>query len=314
MKEKKRAKWKQFAGEFLEKGKYIMKKIKRMIVGIDIFAKSNNVLKRALMVAKENKADLFIIHAVQTPWFSVPSYFGGKEISVDIEGITKKIEKKIKALNADGKVAYSILVKEGNPSDIILYESKLLKADMIVIGANTKSKKNFLGTTAEKVAQQSHLPVLIVRNSVKDTYQNIVAPTDFQTQSKQSVLFAKNILPAAKIKAVHAYEAFYAAGIYTAGSYTMDGLDIEEYNKALKVTAENNLKKIMKDLSIKKGKIIDGEFNSKEALLKYIKKGSYDLIVMGSRGTAGFKALLGSMASSMLRETSTDVLIYVPVD
>jgi K+-sensing histidine kinase KdpD len=76
----------------LEKGEHIMKKLKRMIVGIDIFAKSNNVLKRAFMVAKENKAELFIVHAVQTPWFSVPSYFGGKEISVDTEGIKKKIE------------------------------------------------------------------------------------------------------------------------------------------------------------------------------------------------------------------------------
>ena len=72
-----------------------MKKLKRIIVGIDIFAKSNNVLKRAFMLAKENKAELFIVHAVQTPWLSIPSYFGGKEIAVDAKGIQKKIEKKI---------------------------------------------------------------------------------------------------------------------------------------------------------------------------------------------------------------------------
>ena len=291
-----------------------MKKLKRIIVGIDVFAKSNNVLKRALMVAKENKAELFIVYAVQTPWFSVPSYFGSKEIVIDKEGIAKKIGKKIKALNRDDKVPYTVFVKEGKPSDIILYESKLLKADMIVIGANTKGKKNFLGTTAEKVAHQSHLPVLIVKNSVKDSYQNIVAPTDFQTQSKQSVLFAKNIFPAAKIKAVHAYEAFYAVGIYTAGSYTLESLDIEQYDEAAKAAAENNLKEFIQDVGIGKGKVIDGELNSKESLLKYINKGSYDLVVIGSRGTSGFKALLGSVASSILRETPNDVLVYVPVD
>ena len=284
-----------------------MKKLKRIIVGIDIFAKSDNVLKRAFMVAKENKADLFIVHAVQTPWFSVPSYFGGKEITVDTKGITKKIEKKIKALNLDGKVAYFVLVKEGKPSDIILYESKLLKADMIVIGANTKSKKNFLGTTAEKVAHQSHLPVLIIKNSVKDPYQNIVAPTDFQTQSRQSILFAKNIFPAAKINAVHSSEV-----IYVEGPYTVVGRDFEQYNKVAKACAQKDLRDFMKDLSIEKGKILDGEANSKEVLLKYIDKGSYDLIVVGSRGTTGFKALLGSVASSILREASTDILVYVP--
>ena len=84
-----------------------MKQVKRIIVGIDIFSGSNNVLKRALMVAKRNKAELFLVHAVQIPWFSVPSYFGGKEITIDIKGITKKIEKKIKALNKEYKVPYS---------------------------------------------------------------------------------------------------------------------------------------------------------------------------------------------------------------
>jgi nucleotide-binding universal stress UspA family protein len=292
-----------------------MKKLKRIIVGLDTFAKSNNVLKRALMLAKRNKAELFIVHAVETPWFSVPSYFGGKELSVDIKGITKKIEKKIKALNKELKVPYSIVVREGDADDILLYESKLLKADMVVIGASRKNKKKFLGTTAEKVANQSHLPVLIVKNKVKGPYKNVVAPTDFQAQSKQSILFAKNIFQAVKIKAVHTYEAFYATGIYTADSYTLEGLDIQEYNKAAKVSAQTNLKAFMKDLSIKKGKVIDGGLNSKEALLKYINKGSYDLVVIGSRSTSGFfKALLGSVAASILRETPTDVLIYVPVD
>jgi nucleotide-binding universal stress UspA family protein len=283
-----------------------MRKIKRIIVGIDIFAKSNNVLKRALMVAKQNKAELFLVHAVQTPWFAVPSYFGGKEITVDTKGITKKIEKKIKALNKDDKVPYSVVVKEGAADDILLYESKLLKADMIVIGANTKNKKKLLGTTAEKIAHQSHLPVLIVKNSVKDSYKKIVAPTDFQVQSKQSILFAKNIFPAAKVNAVHSSEV-----IYVEGPYTVVGRDFVQYNEVAKACAEKDLRDLMKDLSIDKGKIIDGEANSKKALLKYINKGSYDLVVVGSRGTAGFKALLGSVASSILRETPTDVLVYV---
>ena len=284
-----------------------MKKLKRIIVGIDIFAKSNNVLKRAFMLAKENRAELFIVHAVQTPWLSIPSYFGGKEIAVDTKGIEKKIEKKIKALQKDTKVPYSILIKEGSADEILLYESKLLKADMLMLEGNGKGKKNFLGTTAEKVAHQSHLPVLIVKNSVKDPYKNIVAPTDFQAQSKQSILFAKSIFPAAKVNAVHSSEV-----IYVEGPYTVVGRDFVQYNEVAKACAEKDLRDMMKDLSIEKGKIIDGEANSKEALLKYINKGSYDLVVVGSRGTAGFKALLGSVASSILRGSSTDVLVYVP--
>ena len=96
------------------------------------------------------------------------------------------------------------------------------------------------------------------------------------------------------------------------GPYTVVGRDFVEYNEVAKACAEKDLKDLIKNLSIQKGKIIDGEANSKKALLKYINKGSYDLTVVGSRGTSGFKALLGSMASSILRETQTDVMVYVP--
>jgi nucleotide-binding universal stress UspA family protein len=287
----------------------MMKKLKRMIVGIDIFAKSNNILKRALMLAKQNKAELFIVHAVQTPWLSIPSYFGSKEIVIDKEGIKKKIEKKIKRLNSDTKVPCFVLVKEGSADDIILYESKLLKADMIVIGAHTKAKKrkNFLGSTAQKVAHKSHLPVLVVKNSVKHSYKNILAPTDFQMQSKQSILFAKNIFPASKIEIVHISET-----IYMDGPYYAVGRDLRQYNDVAKACAKKDLKELMNDVSVNKGKVIDGETDSKEVLLQYIKKNSYDLVVVGSRGTAGFNILLGSMSSYILRETPTDVLVYVP--
>ena len=284
-----------------------MKKVKRIIVGVDIYAKANNVLKRAFMLAKRNKAELFVVYAIQTPWLSVPSYFGSKDVTVDIEGTRKKIDKKIKSLNMKNKVPYTILIKEGAAHDVLEYESKLVKADMIIIGANTDDKKNFLGTTAEKVAHQSHLPVLVVKNPVKDTYENIVAPTDFLTQSKQSISYAKQLFPTAKIKAVHSSET-----IYMEGPYTMVGRDLSEFNEVAKACAVKDMKDMVKDLSISKGKILDGEFNNKRALLKYINRGKFDLTVMGSQGTAGFQALLGSMASSILRETPTDVLVYVP--
>ena len=286
-----------------------MKKLKRIVVGLDIIEKSNNVLKRALSIANEHKASLFIVHAVRTPWLEAPTYFGSKDISIDKEGITKTIEKKIKTLNREFNVPYFIFVKEGNADDIILYESKLNHADMIIIGGHSKSKgrKGFLGTTAQKVANKSHLPVLIVKNSVKTSYKNIIAPTDFGMQSKQSVLFAKDIFPTSKVNIINAFET-----IYMEGPYAVVGRDLSQYNDVAKSCAKDDLKEFMEAVSVKKGKVIDGELYTKEALVNYIEDGSYDLVVMGSRGTSGFNALLGSVATYILRETSRDVLVYVP--
>jgi len=285
-----------------------MKNVKRMMVGVDIFAKANNVLKRAFMLANENKAELFIVYAIPTPWFDVPSFFSSKAVTVDTENIKKKIDKKVKALSTKYKVPYTVLMKEGAAHDVLTYEAKLLKADMLVIGANTSGKKHFLGSTAEKVAHESHLPVLLVKNPVKDAYASIVAATDFLIQSRQSIVFSKKIFPTAKVDAVHSAETT----MYIDGPYTMVGRDLSEFNRAAKAYTAKEMKKLVSDLSLDKGKILDGEFNGKKALLKYINKGNYDLTLVGSRGMSGFKALLGSMASSLLRETTTDVLVYVP--
>lgn len=286
-----------------------MKKLNRVIVGVDVSEKSNNVLQRALTLAHENKADLFIVHAVRTPWLDVPSYFGAKDLGIDKEGLTKEIEKKIKALNKASKVSCFVFVKEGNADDIILYESKLHQADMIVIGAHSRAKgrKGFLGTTAQKVAHQSHLPVLIVKNSANKPYKNIVAPTDFEMQSKQSVLFAKNVFPTSKINIVYAFDT-----LYFEGPYALVGRDLSQYNDVAKSCAKQDLKEFMKDVSVTKGKLIEGDSYIKDALIDYIKEGRYDLVVVGSRGTSGFNALLGSVATYILRETSSDVLVYVP--
>lgn len=286
-----------------------MKKLNRIIVGLDLSEKSNNVLKRALTLAHENKADLFVVNAVRTPWLDVPSYFGTKNIDIDKKEISKVIEKKIKALNKELKVSCFVFVKEGNASDVLLHESKLVKADMIVIGAHSRAKgrKGFLGTTAQKVAHQSHLPVLIVKNSANKDYKHVLAPTDFGIQSKQSIVFAKNIFHTANINIVHAFDT-----IYFEGPYVLVGRDLSQYNDVARSSAQKDLKAFMKDVSVKKGKLIEGDNYTKDALIEYIKEGSYDLTVVGSRGTSGFKALLGSVSTYVLREASSDVLVYVP--
>ena len=221
--------------------------------------------------------------------------------------------KKLKVLNTDKKVSYFIYVKEDDEDDLLLCAAKWSKADMMVLGAHSKTKgrKRFLGSIVQKVVHQSHLPVLIVKNNAKKAYKNIVAPTDFQVQSKQSILFVKNIFSGSKIDIVNAFETVY---IMEAPYATMGGPDLLEYNTVALSSAKKEMKKFIKAVSAKTGNVIDGEFDSKEALINYINKGSYDLMVVGSRGSAGFGALLGSVATYLFRETSSDVLVYVPVD
>lgn len=284
-----------------------MKKLKRIVAAVDIYSKSNNVLKRALMIARDNKAHLYIVHIVETPWLSLPDYFGGEEISIDTKALQKKLLKKVKVFNRNNEVQCTVFVKVGSVVDTLLYEANLLKSDMLIIGANTKKQNNALGTSAEKLVYQSNLTVLVVKNTVKKSYKKIIAPTDFQVQSIRSINFAKNVFPKASISMVHSPEMIY----YMEDTYMLTGYSMSQLNDNTKENAKKSMKTLLKELSLQKGKVIDNDFDTKKALLDYIKSGAYDLTVVGYKNFEGFAPLLGSVSSTILRKAKTDVLIYV---
>ncbi len=284
----------------------MMKNLKRIIVGIDVGSKSNHVLKRALILAKQNKAKLFIMHVIEAPWFSLPSYFGGEDDTIDTKALHKKIDKKIKGLNQEYQVSYAIFIDEGKVTDTLLYKAALIRADMLIIGANKSKKKNYLATRTEQIVHRSSLPVLVVKKSAKEAYKNIIAATDFQTQSKQGIAFAQTIFPKAAISAVHGVEK-----LYLGDSYALVGRNFSEYNDMEKKNADENMKNLMKKLSLKKGEVLENGFDTKQIVLDYINEGSYDLTVVGSRGLGGTGMLLGSVSTFILRKASTDVLVYV---
>ncbi|MDD3591082.1 MAG: universal stress protein [Sulfurovum sp.] len=284
----------------------------RIVVGIDPFSKSKNIVKRAFMIAQEKGAELFFIYAVRIPWFETPDLFLLKQENIDTDAIRKDIQKMIKELKLPEGVPYSVLVKEGDPEETILYQAKLVKAEMIIIGPHSKGKKAMLGTTAHKIADRSYIPVLVVKNKSKEPYRKITVLTDFGMHSKLGAAYAKKVFPSAKMKVVHAYEPFYAAGIYTSNGYGFQGFDFEKYRQDVKLSAHKGLNALKADLGIEKSKLIEGGIEVRKTLLDYVKKNPCDLLVIGSRGTSGLQALLGSMASYLLAEAPSDVLVYVP--
>ncbi|MGZ5163942.1 MAG: universal stress protein [Burkholderiales bacterium] len=145
---------------------------KRILVPIDGSPASQRGLSEALSLAKQNKAQLRLLHVVglfiPTPTLAV---------SRDLDDIPKALHetgqallKKSEALVRRHHIAVDTAMVDivaGRAADAIVKHAEKWRADLIVIGTHGRRGLNriALGSDAEKVVRNSPVPVLVVRPS-----------------------------------------------------------------------------------------------------------------------------------------------------
>lgn len=285
-----------------------MSKFENIVVGIDISKFSIEVLKRAFLLAKEKDAKLTVVHAIDPNWFE--SFFSTVD-EKDTKGkIKSKIIEKIKKANINS-VDYSIIVKKKDPEKLVVDSAKKLKADLIVVGANTKndSKNKVFGSTTRKISQNSRLPILIVKNSFKKEYSNILAFTDLSKTSEKGIKFAQKFFPNIELKAVYAYKQLneFMLTFY-------DSIDKKDkIQDTIVKKAKKEFEAFKKKNNITKGKLVESYFGVDEVLYKTSLKEKCDLAVLGSTGVNNVDSfLIGSTSASLMERLDSDVLVYVP--
>jgi universal stress protein A len=146
------------------------KRIRRILHATDYSKASARALDEAVNLAKQNNAELWVVHVIEpvTPYVTAEDY-GSAELYMRLEDATKKdaqssmdkLTQKLRRLKVNVK---SLLLK-GSTSDQIVRAAKNRKADMIVIGTHGRTglSKLFMGSVAGKVVSLAQCPVLTVR-------------------------------------------------------------------------------------------------------------------------------------------------------
>jgi nucleotide-binding universal stress UspA family protein len=284
-----------------------MKKMQHVLVATDRSAMAKEALKRAIDIAKEQDAQLFIIHVIASPFIESP-YLKPK----DDNEIKNAIIDEIDSLNTKYKLEYNLFIEHGNVADMIIYKAKQLEADLIVVGCHGKADidSNYFGTTTLKLIQRTHLPVLVVKNEVKGIYQRMIVPTDMSDSSKESILFANTLFTKPTRKYLFAHEIFTKLSSMT---YHISEEQRQSINIELEMTARAKLKAFVKDVGGGDMDFIHYKASVNEDLLNYIIKDQADLLVLGSKGVNNLNSFVfGSTASFLLHMSPTDVLVYVP--
>ena len=144
-------------------------KVRRILHPSDFSSASRAAFKKAVAMAKADRAELLLAHvlAFPTPILSdgyvSPKIYDDLSRSMRADG-QQQLDKLIAKAKAAGVRASGLLL-EGMPSDAINRAARGKRADVIVIGTHGRTglARLFMGSVAERVVGGATCPVLTVR-------------------------------------------------------------------------------------------------------------------------------------------------------
>jgi nucleotide-binding universal stress UspA family protein len=146
-----------------------MSRFRRILHPTDFSRASTAAFKRAVTLAKKDRGELVLVHALAPPIPIAGEGYIPPNVYENLEDSARKYaEKRLAALQAKARgagVKTSTLLLEGAAHEQIVRAAKSKKADLIVIGTHGRTglAKLFLGSVASRVVTAATCPVLTVR-------------------------------------------------------------------------------------------------------------------------------------------------------
>ena len=141
----------------------------KILYATDYSKASARALDEAVALAKQNGAELLVLHVIDsvTPYVTGED-IGGAELYMKLEETTKqeaetsmnKLMEKLRKLKVNAK---SLLLRGTAPEQIVR-TAKNRRANLIIIGTHGRTglSKLLMGSVANQVASTAHCPVLSV--------------------------------------------------------------------------------------------------------------------------------------------------------
>ncbi len=194
--------------------------MKNILVPIDFSVQAEYAAKVAAKIAKTTNAKIFLLHMLELPTGIIdPSSHSTSSNTPTSLLFLKRAYKKFEEFKRssflrDIQMEESVLFHKAY--DGIIEESKKHEIDLIVMGSKGTSglEEMLVGSNTEKVVRNSNVPVLVIKNDVKDfKVENIVFASNFKFQNRVSFQKILNFaalfeakLHLLKINTIHNFE------------------------------------------------------------------------------------------------------------
>lgn len=259
-----------------------------ILIAHDLRDTADLALSRAAQLATQHDAKLTVLHVLD-PTQSQQQHEAAKR-SLD------------RSLSTLAPKTASLRILSGKPSEIVLQQINELGCDLLVLGAHHSRHDYFSGTSLDRIARRSSVPMLIVaRNDVKP-YKRSLAAIDFSVCACCALNKAYELLPSsAELHALHVFEP-------NKGNAKQVELQLQTQSALIDQLMEDEALKLTKNgpklsHSVQQGSIL-------RALQEQLTSRRTELMVLGSHGRSALsQALLGSLAQHFLHKAPCDIFV-----
>lgn len=288
--------------------------ITKILVPYDFSSFSRQALLTALEIAKQMRAEVYIVH--------VEVLHGAPLIALVSETErTNELQKRIENDNIEIGQTYSDVVlhyvmgRDVTPGAAVLHFAETNDIDLIVLGTHGRRgvRRIVLGSVAEEIVRHAACPVITIRGTntsrIKlDEIKRLLVPVDFSQHSEMALAHAKEFaaLSGAIIDILHvirlpSYPTLNDTGLFS----------IYDYHPNIEQRALEHMQSMYEQTS---GPEVNVNFHVRHGLeaneiILFAKANDSDLIVMGTHGLTGMSHfLLGSIASKTIRRAPCPML------
>ena len=145
---------------------------KKILLPTDGSKQAERAGEYAIASANLSGADIIVLYVIDTHYLdALPqqdlSDQLDKELREDGKRAVESFKKKLEDSQCNGKcknINFTILIKEGKPSDVILKTIDKEGVDQVIMGKSGKQglEKFFLGATTERVLRSAKVPVNVI--------------------------------------------------------------------------------------------------------------------------------------------------------
>ena len=275
--------------------------MKKIIVPIDFSEHSEYALKTAAKLAKKNNAEVLALHMLEMSDIMLTASDGLQyEKAVYFYKLSEqKFEKFLDKDYLKG-VKVTPIITHFKVFSEVNEVAKIHDADIIVMGSQGTSgaKEFFIGSNTERVVRNSEIPVLVVKNQVKDVnFEVVVFACDFSEETIKPYINAVNMFNKIGSKMYMVYVNLPNERFLT--SAEMERNVVNFFTKAL-----GNLDKMETVHYV-------ADYTAEEGIINFSNKIGADLIAVPTHGKKGLAHFFeGSVGEDVANHAALPVMTF----